>query len=195
MFSSVARSCSPILCKARGSERGRQLGSLRLAAVRPGRGSYLPPWPRRVPGSSAWRPPLNPSRLSREQLRASSRSCVVLVLVFFCCVFGFVFFFSSRPPRRGACALSQAGGRLPVLSAGLKPTWSRSCPRPRWRPRRGPSPPRRPPERPRAGGAAGWAPGSGAAASGDENGTGLAQEGRAEGACGERRESRRCWHG
>lgn len=129
MFSSVARSCSPILCKARGSERGRQLSPPRPASPGRRRGSYLPPWPRRTPGSSrdcpnGRRRPSTPSHQPRRWLRPRSRSCVFLVLA--------CGFLSTLHPVVAVPSTKMAAP--PLLSAGLKPARSRRCPQPRWRP-------------------------------------------------------------
>ncbi|XP_071666329.1 uncharacterized protein [Patagioenas fasciata] len=122
MFSSVARSCRPILCKARGSERGRQ-SSARLASARPGPAA-APTYPHgrtACPRPPHYRGHSTPSRLSREQSRVSSHSCVFLVVGccvgFVCCLLLLVFFHlhgvalcpqpSWRPPP-GALSRAEA---------------------------------------------------------------------------------------
>lgn len=135
MFSSVARSCSPILCKARGSGSGHQLGSAQLGSApfslaRP----RLLPTPmasqgaRQLPGPRRRRTTGTPLTAPLSPL-AGAAAGFEPVLRGFSVALGFLF----RSPPRCVGALSQAGGRLLVLSGGVKPPRSRSCPRPRWR--------------------------------------------------------------
>lgn len=115
----------PLQGKRQRERPSARLGSPRLRSLP---GSYLPPWPRRVPGTSRRRravgavlaAPVSPGGFS-PLLRGFSAG------------FGWLFF-PPHPPPRCTGALSQAGRRLPLLSAALKPPGSPSCPQPRWRP-------------------------------------------------------------
>lgn len=107
----------PLQGKRQGESPSAQLRLAPLGLARPGRGSYVPPWPPREPSSGLTGPPhcrdcpdgspSTPSRVAGALARFRAASAYFELVWVFC-----------PPPPRCACALSQAGRRLPVLSAG-----------------------------------------------------------------------------